>query len=284
MRIGAGGNAVVYRARQDELDRDIVVKVLATNDAEATSRRFDRERRAMGRLSQAKGIAPIYGSGFTSLGNPYLLMPFYSRGSLQDSLDANGPLDPGEVRRIGLAVCRAVQSAHEIGVVHRDIKPANILMTSAGEPAVADFGIAQLLDDRLGTSQAITLTPLYTAPEVFDGAESGTTSDVYSIGATLFALLSGRAAFSDPDGSASMLALIRRVNEGPLPALPEAVPPALAAVVAKAMSKDPAARQPSAAVLADELERASLAGARSGSRRISRGGWWRRSSLSSPSL
>ena len=109
-RIGAGGNAIVYRARQSDLDRDVVVKVLTNVDADTTRRRFDRERRAMGRLSQAAGIAPLYGSGFTSTGQPYLLMPFYEQGSLQDQLDNAGPLDVARVRDIGVAVAGAVQS------------------------------------------------------------------------------------------------------------------------------------------------------------------------------
>ena len=227
-RIGAGGNAIVYRARQADLDRDVVVKVLTNVDADTTRRRFDRERRAMGRLSQEVGIAPLYGSGFTPTGQPYLLMPFYEHGSLQDQLDGQGALGAERVRDIGVAVAAAVQTAHENGVLHRDLKPANILLRASGQPDVADFGIAHLTDDALGTSQALTMTPLYTAPEVFDGVESGAASDVYSVGATLFALLNGYPAHSDPGGTTPVLSLIRRINEDPLPELPATVPKDLA--------------------------------------------------------
>lgn len=257
-RIGAGGNAVVYRARQHDLDRDVVIKVLTNVDAETTRRRFDRERRAMGRLSQAAGIAPLYGSGFTPGGEPYLLMPFYAAGTLEDRLKAHGAFGAEEVRDLGVAVANAVHTAHENGVLHRDLKPANILLRRSGAPDVADFGIAHLTDDSLGTSQALTMTPLYTAPEVFDGVESGAAGDVYSLGATLFALLNGRPAFSNDDGQASMLSLMRRINQDPLPDLPDSVPRDLVDIVAKAMSKDPRRRYATAAELAAELAAADL--------------------------
>jgi len=266
-RIGRGGNAVVYRARQEDLDRDVVVKVLLSVDAETTRRRFNRERRAMGRLSQSAGIAPLYGSGFTPDDRPYLLMPFYEYGSLHDRLVADGALPAEEVQQIGITVAKAIQTAHENGVLHRDLKPANILMSRTGNPDVADFGIAHLVDDALGTSQALTMTPLYTAPEVFDGIESGAASDIYSVGATIYALLNGHPAYSDPQGGTPVLTLMRRINEDPLPPLPAEIPTELAAVVAKAMSKDPAARQRSAGQLAAELASANMAAPRASQKR-----------------
>ncbi len=257
VRIGSGGNAVVYRARQPDLDRHVVVKVLMSVDIEATRRRFDRERRAMGRLSEAPGVAPVYGSGFTSAGQPYLIMPFYERGSLQTQLEADGPFEPALVRRLGEKICSAVHVAHLSGVVHRDLKPANILLRRNGEPDVADFGIAQLLDETGGASMSLTMTPLYTAPEVFDGKDSGALSDVYSIGALMFALLAGSPAFSDPSGTASVLSLMRRVAEDPLPPLPASTPVALAHVVQRAMSKDPLDRWPTAQAMAQALSLAA---------------------------
>jgi len=252
----------VYRARQAELDRDVVVKVLTNVDAKATRRRFDRERRAMGRLSQASGIAPLYGSGFTSSGSPYLLMPFYEAGSLQDLVDSGAMLTAEQVRDLGVRIARAVQTAHDNGVLHRDLKPANILLRKGGEPDVADFGIAHLADDALGTSQALTMTPLYTAPEVFDGVGSGAATDIYSVGATLYALLNGRPAYSDPNGTIPVLALMRRINQDPLPELPATVPAQLADVVAVAMAKKPADRYRSAGEFADALASVDLLAAR----------------------
>ncbi len=243
------------------MDRLVVVKVLTAVDAEATRRRFDRERKAMGRLSQAPGIAPLYGSGFTPAGQPWLLMPYYENGSLQNVIDDAGPMDAERARQIGVRVSRAVHAAHENGVLHRDLKPANVLVSRSGQPDVADFGIAHLLDETLGMSQALTMTPLYTAPEVFDGADSGTAGDVYSLGALLYALLAGRPAYSTDREQLSMLALMRRVHEEPLPALPSHVPPALAAIVHQAMSKDPTERPASAAALAQQLVAADLTAA-----------------------
>lgn len=268
-RIGAGGNAIVYRARQADLDRDVVVKVLTSVDAETTRRRFDRERRAMGRLSQAQGIAPLYGTGFTPTGQPYLLMPFYEQGTLQDRLDRDGALPPGRVRDIGVSVTRAIQTAHDKGVLHRDLKPANILIRNSGQPDVADFGIAHLTDDALGTSQALTMTPLYTAPEVFDGVESGAASDIYSVGAMLFALLNGYPAYSDPGGGTPVLTLIRRINEQQVPALPPSVPTDLVRIVEKAMAKDPADRYQSAGEFAEALAAADMTPPRKPSKKVS---------------
>lgn len=221
----------------------------------------------MGRLSQANGIAPLYGSGFTTSSQPYLLMPFYQHGSLQDRIEGQGAMPAEQVRRVGVSIARAVNTAHENGVLHRDLKPANILMRSTGEADVADFGIAHLVDDALGTSQALTMTPLYTAPEVFDGVESGAASDIYSVGATLYALLNGYPAYGDPQGSTSMLSLMRRINEEPVPRLPANVPPALAAVVIKAMQKNPHDRHTSAGQLAGELAAADLSLAAAAPRR-----------------
>ncbi len=248
----------MYRAFQPDMDRLVVVKVLMAVDAEATRRRFDRERKAMGRLSQSPGIVPLYGSGFTPGGQPWLLMPYYENGSLQNVIDAGGPMEAERARQIGVRVCRAVHAAHQSGVLHRDLKPANVLVGRSGQPDVADFGIAHLLDETLGMSQALTMTPLYTAPEVFDGSDSGTAGDVYSLGALLYALLAGRPAYSTDREQLSMLALMRRIHEEPVPPLPAHVPPALAAIVDQTMSKDPAQRPVSAAALADMLTAADL--------------------------
>lgn len=251
---------MVYRARQAELDRSVVIKVLINVDEETTRRRFDRERKAMGRLSQAAGIAPVYGSGFTPTGRPYLLMPFYERGSLQEQIDGGAALAPEQVRSIGVSVANAVHTAHENDVFHRDLKPANILMTRTGKVDVADFGIAHLADDALGTSQALTMTPLYTAPEVFDGAGATAAGDVYSLGATLFALLRGYPAYGDPDGATPVLSVMRRINDEPLPSLPDSVPPGLGRVVRRAMSKNPSERPANAREFARLLAAADMSG------------------------
>lgn len=258
-RIGAGGNAVVYRARQVALDRDVVIKVITAVDVETVRRRFDRERRAMGRLSQVPGIAPVYDSGYTPAGQPWIIMPHFERGSLQDVLDANGALPAARVRSIGIRIAQAVQLAHERGVLHRDLKPANILMSLTGEPNVADFGIAHLLDDSQGVTQGLTMTPLYTAPEVFDGVDAGARSDVYSLGALLYALAAGRPAFAgSADHPATIYTLMRRISEQALAPLPATVPQGLAAVIAKAMAKEPEHRYQSATALGQALAEADL--------------------------
>ena len=136
--IGEGGNAVVYRAYQPALDRQVAVKVLKGLVDDDARRRFDRERRAMGRLSEHEGIVTVYESGFTERGEPYLVMPLLP-GSLEDEL-RSGPLPWRAAVEVMADVCDTVGIAHESGVVHRDLKPGNIMRSPTGRPLVADFG------------------------------------------------------------------------------------------------------------------------------------------------
>lgn len=235
--LNSGGNAIVYLARQPAMDRDVVVKILRAANDPAVKRRFDREQKAMGRLSQNPGIVPVYQSGLTATNDPYLVMPFYERGSLQDELDRGGRFDPERARLDLIVICDALQAAHDKGVLHRDLKPGNILRSNDGRPVLADFGIARIMDSQSSVSTALTLTPLYSPPEVFEGAAAAVSQDVYGLGAVLFALLNGRAAYDRGDAETSVLALMRRVTEHPLPALPADVPMGVVAAVRKAMAK-----------------------------------------------
>lgn len=254
--LATGGNAIVYHAHQPSMDREVVVKVLRAADDPVVRRRFEREQRAMGRLSEHPGIVPIYESGLTRAGDPYLVLPFYERGSLQDELVANGPFDPEAARKDMIAICDALQAAHDKGVVHRDLKPANILRANTGDPVLADFGIAQIMDSSASVSTALTLTPLYCSPEVFDGGEPAVSQDVYGLGAVLFALLNGRPAFDNGNLEKSVLALMRRISKEPLPPLPIEVPPGVVAAARRAMSKRPEDRYRSVQEFGDALRTA----------------------------
>src|SRR5436305_4526293 len=131
--IGRGGFAVVYRARQRAFHRTVAVKVLsgATVD-DATLRRFDRERAAIGTLSGHPNIVTVYDSGLTANGVPYLAMEHLARGSLADELHRTGPLDWRQVLPWGIKLTGALESAHRLGVLHRDIKPENVLLSNFG--------------------------------------------------------------------------------------------------------------------------------------------------------
>lgn len=249
-RIGEGGNAVVYRARQPELDREVAVKILRSTDAD-THRRFDRERKAMGRLSQHDGIVTVYDSGYTASGEPYLIMPLLA-GSLDDELSSLGQLEWQHAAATMADVCDGVAFAHDGGVVHRDLKPGNIMRSHSGRPLVADFGISRIIDTSTSyQSTAITLTPAFSPPESMNAAPPIPQTDVYSLGATLYALIAGHPPFLPPGEEVPLLALLHRIANEPVP--PLAVPEPINALIRTAMAKDPADRFPNAAELGASL-------------------------------
>jgi class 3 adenylate cyclase/outer membrane protein assembly factor BamB len=252
--VGRGGNASVYRAYQPSMDRWVAVKVLDGSD-EVTRRRFDRERQTMGRLSQHPGIVSVYQSGFTPLGHPFLVMPFFEAGSLQDRLDRGGPIGWEEAVGLVSAVAEAVEYAHREGVVHRDLKPGNIMLDREGRPLVADFGIARLTGASYTVTEHAALTPAFSPPEALDGAQPSPSGDVYGLAATLVALVTGMPPFvtGTPDTD-TLLALSRRIAEGPPPDLrPWGVPEEVARAVERAMAKSPADRPASANEFAAQL-------------------------------
>lgn len=252
--VGRGGNATVYRAYQQAMDRWVGVKVLDGSD-EATRRRFDRERQAMGRLSQHPGIVTIYESGYTPTGRPYLVMPFLGNGSLQDRLDRAGPMPWTEAADIIAHVAKAVDHAHRMEIVHRDLKPANIMLDDEGRPLVADFGIARLTNQSSTITDRTALTPSYSPPELLDGAEPSAAADTYGLAATFCALVSGTPPFTTgtPDTD-TLLALSRRIVADPPPDLrPLGVPEYASVAVEAAMAKEPEQRPASAQQFADAL-------------------------------
>lgn len=240
--IGSGGNATVFRARETDHDRWVAIKVLRGAD-EASRRRFERERKAMGRLSDHEGIVTVYQSGFTDRDDPYLVMPLYQNGSLQSRLDQSGPLDWSTACGLMVEVAETLHFAHDRGVVHRDLKPDNILISASGRPHIADFGISQFTGASASVgSVALTFTPSFCPPEVIEGAEPWPGADVYGLGATLFALVSGAAPYSTTEGE-SIFSVMRRIATEPVADLRHrGVPDPVATVVERAMAKDPAAR------------------------------------------
>lgn len=255
VRIGDGGASTVYRARQDHLDRYVAIKVIRSGGEPADiRRRFAREQRAIGRMSGTPGIVPVYESGLTTHDEPYLVMPYYPAGSLDDRIRA-GPTPPPAAVDLGARLADALALAHSRDVIHCDLKPANVLIDDSGDPQIADFGIAQLLDATVSRTST-SFTPAYAPPETLEGHEPSVSGDIYSLGATVHALLAGGAPFGRGDGN--LLALVRRIaSEPPADLRTAAVPDALATCIETAMSKDPAQRFDTAAEFADAL-RSSL--------------------------
>jgi non-specific serine/threonine protein kinase len=254
--IGRGGFGVVYRGRQEELSRDVAVKVLLAPGADARAvERWKREITAMGRLSNHPNIVAVYSAGVTEDGHPFLLMPYVAGGSLHERIVAEGPLASDEVIRIGTRLAGGLAAAHAAGVLHRDLKPGNVLLSEYGEPQLSDFGIARLVDAATTTTGSVTATIGYAAPEVLSGEAATERADVYGLAATLHAALSGRAPFAGTEGE-PMIARVGRVLTQPPPdLLPLGVDPGLAAVLAGCLAKRPEDRPASADALREELER-----------------------------
>ncbi|MHB8452934.1 MAG: serine/threonine-protein kinase, partial [Mycobacteriales bacterium] len=256
VEIGRGGFGVVYRAHRPGLSRFEAIKILTVavpGDTVARAR-FEEECRAMGTLSGHPNIVDIYDYGVTRAGHLYLTMAYMTGGSLASRLDRTGPLSWTEAAQIGVALSRALVAAHERGVLHRDIKPENVLLSDHGQPKLADFGLARLIQQEPRAGSALMLTPAHAAPEILAGEPASPASDIYSLGSTLFTLVAGAPAFVRPAES-GLLALFSRVTTEPVPDLSgRGVPPGFCAIIERAMEKAPAQRYPSAGALAQDLE------------------------------
>lgn len=244
--IGRGGFGVVYRCLQPALDRVVAVKVLSSEIDAESRERFLREEQAMGRLSGHPNIVDILQVDVTATGLPLIVMPYCSRGSLERLIHDRGPLTWADTLRAGVKLAAAIESAHRAGILHRDVKPANVLISGYGEPQLTDFGIARIPGGFQTSSSMITGSPAFTAPEVLKGEEPTVRSDIYGLGATLFALLTGHAAFERQAGE-KVVAQFLRITTQPVPDLREQdIPDDVAAVIERAMSPEPADRPASA--------------------------------------
>jgi len=252
--LGAGGFATVYRCWQLAVGREVAVKVdnrlLLT---ERDRRRFLREVTAAGRLSGHPHVVDVYDAGTLADGRPYLVMELCPAGSLHDALRRHGPMPAAQVRDIGIRLADALAAAHASGVLHRDIKPANILVNRFGMVGLSDFGLASIISARgEQTASREALTPAYSSPETFRGEEPTVLADVYSLAATLYALLAGRPPRFAADGRRPGLATIMSLHDRPVEDVP-GTPPELMALLRAGLSPDPRARPQSAAALRDAL-------------------------------
>ncbi|MFJ4656285.1 protein kinase [Nocardia sp. NPDC088792] len=253
--IGRGGFGVVYRCAQRVLDRIVAVKVLSTEIDDESRERFLREEHAMGRLSGHPNIVDILQVDVTPSGRPYIVMPYATHGSLEQLVRENGPLTWADSLRVGVKLAGAIETAHRAQVLHRDVKPANVLLSRYGEPQLTDFGIARIPGGFRTSTSLITGSPAFTAPEVLKGDEPTVRSDVYGLGSTLFALLTGHAAFERQSGE-KIVAQFLRITSQPVPDLRELeIPPDVAGAIEAAMAPEPRDR-PESAVEFGELLRA----------------------------
>ncbi|MGS2646192.1 protein kinase domain-containing protein [Streptosporangium sp. LJ11] len=251
--LGQGGFGIVYRARQLAVEREVALKVdNRVLVSERDRRRFMREVTSAGALSGHPHVAHVYDAGVLPDGRPYMVLELCPGGSLLDRMRAEKRLPPAEVADIGIKIADALSAAHAAGVLHRDIKPANILINRYGNVVLSDFGLATMPSS--GGEASVTresLTPAYAPPEAFELTEPAAAGDVYSLAATLYALLSGRPP-RFPESGVVNIAVIMALHRLPVPEIP-GVPPELTAVLREAMATDPARRTPSVSALRDAL-------------------------------
>lgn len=252
-RIGVGGMGVIYRARQKSLDRLVAIKILRCDPADTS--RFRIEAEAAAALSHPNIVA-IHEVGITD-GKPWLCMQLIDGCNLKQYI-RNTLVTPEDAARLTRTIAISVSHAHQRGILHRDLKPANVLLDSSQQPFVTDFGLAKLIEQDADLTESGTIlgTPGFMSPEQATGKSRNLTvsTDIYGLGALLYALLTGDAPFQGD----SSIEVLRRVIDEPV-ASPRLRNPAvdrdLATVCLKCLEKSPERRYPSAAALADDLER-----------------------------
>src|SRR6201982_704568 len=260
-KVGAGGMGVVYRARDEQLERDVAVKILpvGTLTDEAARKRFRKEALALAKLNHPN-IATIFEFS-TQNSTDYLVTEYISGQTLEERL-APGALSEKEVVDLGIQLAQGLSAAHEHGIVHRDLKPANLRLSSDGRLKILDFGLSQLGPHATGLGVTATLTRSqegtgtlpYMAPEQLRGEPADVPSDIWAAGAVLYEMATGHRPFEQTVPTALAGEII---HKAPLPPrkLKSAISPRLEAVILRCLQKKQAKRYQSARELQADLER-----------------------------
>ncbi len=253
--IARGGMGVVFRAQQKSLDRFVALKMILEGSlaSQVEIDRFKIEAQAAANLEHP-GIVQVFEIGEID-GRHFFSMALVEGQSLADQI-SRGPIESIEAAELLLKVVDAMDYAHQRGIVHRDLKPANVLLNNQGEPRVTDFGLAK----RPGRDRELTLTgqmlgtPSYMAPEQAGGKEITPATDIYGLGAILYAMLTGKAPF---EGTTVVETLTQVIEQEPVPLRQtiSTIPLDLETICLKCLEKDPAERFESAQVLREELQR-----------------------------
>ncbi|MFG2587739.1 protein kinase [Streptomyces sp. NPDC048438] len=263
--LGEGGMASVYLAYDSALDRQVAIKTLHTELGREQSfrERFRREAQAVAKL-QHTNIVSVFDTGEDELGGalmPYIVMEYVEGqplGSvLQSDIQQYGAMPADKALKVTADVLAALETSHEMGLVHRDIKPGNVMMTKRGVVKVMDFGIARAMQSGVTSmtqTGMVVGTPQYLSPEQALGRGVDARSDLYSVGIMLFQLLTGRIPF---DADSPLAIAYAHVQEEPVApsSINRSITPAMDALVARALKKNPNERFPNAAAMQDEIAR-----------------------------
>ena len=259
-QLGSGGMGAVYLAFDPLIEREVALKVLSMDlsGSSVALQRFLGEARAIGRLNHPN-VVSIYDIDQWN-GQYYLVMELLTGGSVAGRVESLGKMSWEEACRIIAQASRGLAAAHEAGMIHRDIKPENLMLAKDGQVKVVDFGLSKLLDATNDPQNAVTKagqilgTPQYMSPEQFEAAELDARTDIYSLGATLFRLLTSRFPFHDCKTIIQVMTA-HMTKPAPVPTSFEpSVPPEFNRIIERAMAKSPADRYQTAAELATELE------------------------------
>lgn len=252
--LGSGGFADVFLYEQDMPRRNVAVKVMPSDVRDPDLRRmFNAEADVLAHLSAHPSIVTVYQAGISADGRPYIVMEFCPGSLAQRYRIERIPVD--EVLSIGVRMAGALESAHRAGLVHRDVKPSNILITTFGTPVLADFGISSSLLQK-SADDLLAMSIPWSAPEVVAEQTSGSiSSEVWSLGATVYSLLAGHSPFERRErGQNTKELLRRRIARATYIEIPRTdVPASLQSVLATSMSRDPARRHASAHAFAEAL-------------------------------
>jgi len=275
--LGAGGMGEVYRARDTRLERTVAIKILPEHlsGSPEARQRFDREARAISALSHPH-ICHLYDVGQQD-GTSYLVMEYLEGETLGERL-RKGPLPLEQVLKIGAEICEGLEKAHRSGVVHRDLKPGNIMLTKSGAKLM-DFGLAKspsgalpglsgsnsmaTMSQPLTTEGTIVGTIQYMAPEQLEGKEADQRSDIFSLGAVLYEMVTGKRAFEGKT-TASTIAAILAAEPKPISVVQPLSPPALEHLIKTCLEKDPDERVQTAHDVKVQLEWIAQSGSQAG--------------------